>query len=215
MGNRKINQNKTSWIQKLILRIKVETIISLFALSVASYTLWDNTFRAKIDVSSGKQIDLYVGSIEYSPLQPIIHMNIEFVNSGGKTAFIDDIKLVVSFRSKDKLPFKRDFVTVREIKNSIIDIDGISGVNRGITEVSPIVIIGRTSVLKKYVFFPSEQISQSQIPLEFDLEIKIFIKQSGDWIYKKEFSISNNKDIWLDLDSIIHKSSIRDIELKY
>ena len=215
MDKQKINQSKISWKKRLISRIKTETIISLLALFVAGYTLWDNTFRAKIDVSPGKQVDLYVGAIDHSPLQPIIHMNVEFVNSGGKTAFIDDIKLEVNFTSKGNLLLKSDFVTVREIKNSIIDIDGISGVNKGITEVSPIVIIGRTSVLKKYVFFPSEKIQQSQIPSEFDLDIKIFIKQNGDWIYRKEFNIADNKDIWLDLDSMIHKSLIRDIELKY
>ena len=153
--NRQTDRTKFSRMLKWIVKIKVEMIFSLLAICISGYTLWDNTFREKIDVSTGKQVDLYVGAIEHSPLQPIIHMNIEFVNSGGKTAFLDDIKLNVDFKVDDQSILSREFISVREIKNSIIDISEISGVNRGISEVSPIVIIGRTSVLKKYVFFPS------------------------------------------------------------
>ena len=64
-------------------------------------------------------------------------------------------------------------------------------------------------------FFLQGLILQNQIPEKFDLYIKIYTKQRGKWIFNEDFSISNNENIWMDLDSIMHKSSIRDIELKY
>jgi hypothetical protein len=142
-------------------------------------------------------------------------MNIAFTNSGGKLVYLDDVKLVVDFIQNNQILFSRDFIAVREIKNSIIDIPEISGVNRGITEVSPIVVLGKTSILKKYWFLPTEIIYQNQIPSNFDLLIKLFVIQKGKCEFKKDFRISNNINIWKDLDSLVHKSSIRDIELKY
>jgi hypothetical protein len=193
---------------------RLELFISIVAIIFSGYTFWDNTFRAKIDVTPGKQVDLFVASNESGPMQPTIHMNISFTNSSGKTSFIDDIKLMVDFKEKGILLLRREFISFREIQNSIIDVSAISGVNVGTTEVSPIVVLGRTSVLKKYIFFPLELIEQSQIPNKFDLIIKIYIKQGGKWKFKNDFSISNNKNMWMDLNLLIHRSSIREIEFQ-
>jgi hypothetical protein len=214
MSNQTVNKKPKFFyiLKKNIMELKFEMFLSLLALGVSGYTLWDNTFRAKIDVSPGRQVDLFVGSNELSPIQPSILMNIAFTNSGGKLVLIDDVKLIVDFKRDNQLLLNREFVAVREIKNSIIDISEMSGENRGISEVSPIVILGKTSVLKKYWFFPTELVYQNQIPEKFDLFINILIKQNGKWTLKKDFYISNNYNIWKDLDSLIHKSSIRDIE---
>jgi hypothetical protein len=47
----------------LIKNFKLELFIALLALVVSGYTLWDNSIKVSIDVSAGRQVDLYVGSI--------------------------------------------------------------------------------------------------------------------------------------------------------
>jgi hypothetical protein len=200
---------------KILKWFSLELKISLFAIVISGYTLWDNNFKVKIDVFPGKQLDLFVGAFENNAMQPIILLNIALTNTGGRLAYIEDVKLLVDFIYENELVLRKEFGSKREIKGSIIDISEFSGLNRGTTELNPIVILGKKTELKKYLFSPNEVIYQNQIPENFDLRIKIFIKQEGKWLLKNEFAVSNNIMMWQDLDSLIHKSSIREIENIY
>ena len=79
-------------------------------------------------------------------------------------------------------------------------------------EILPIVIIGKTTEVRKYTFIPLEDIKQENVPKSFDLLVKVQIKQGNSWKSLKEYEIKNLSDIWQDLEQEGQaRRTIRDI----
>lgn len=188
-------------------KFQITLSISIIAIVLSIYTIWDNTYRTKVSLSCGKQAKLYVCSLDNNIMQPIIMMSLTFINSGGKTAYLNDVKLNVKIISNNKTYIEQDFTPIREYDN-ILDNNNIIQ-----TEILPIVIIGRTSTIKKYIFYPNEKMKQEQIPNSFDIKIKVLTQQNGSWSKQKEYEMKNVDNIWQDLESSqsIFNSSLRDL----
>jgi hypothetical protein len=190
---------------RLIKRIKLESWLSIVAILISVFVLYDTTLRSKLDVSVGKQVKLFVLSIDKNSMQPSISLNMAFINLGGKALYLDDIKLKVDFIEGTKRVLSLDFLSVREFNNSIFD-----ETPKALSEINPLVILGRTSTSRKYLFYPSKLIRQDQLPNIFNLDIRVYTKQSGKWTYN-ECVFLDDINIWQDIDSTIHKSYIKDI----
>lgn len=79
-------------------------------------------------------------------------------------------------------------------------------------EILPIVIVGRTTVVKKYVFCPIDNIQKQDIPNSYDLHIEVYTKQRTNWNKEKAYEIKNLSDVWQDLDQQSNWNySIKDI----
>jgi hypothetical protein len=172
----------------------ITILIAVLALIISGLTYWDTTFRFKLDTSIGKQAKLYVCSLDNASMQPCIFMNIALINSGGKTEYIDDVKLIVKLSTNGTIGFEQEFKPIREFSNIFVD-------NSEQLEILPIVIIGRTSIIKKYVLTPVSNISQSQIANSFDLEITLYTKQRGKWFKQKVYKRENIINVWQDFNS--------------
>jgi hypothetical protein len=140
----------------LVLRQRLEIGVILSIL-LSSYNLWDNSFRARVDIRPGKDIKFNCGHLNDGRNQPQISMNIAFINSGGKTAYADDIKLEVDYKKGNYLFFKTEFYSLAEYEKTIRDVVGV--INQ-MTEVTPIVVVGKTSVVKRYLFYPKALLGQ-------------------------------------------------------
>lgn len=169
--------------------------LSVIALLISIYTLWDSRFRFKLEVAAGKQSKLFVGKVDQGKIQPILFLSLAFINSGGKTGYINDIKLLVKIISNCKVYLEQEFEALREYDSLLGDASNIKQ-----TEILPIVIIGKTTIVKKYVFFPNKHINQTDIPKSFDLDITIMTKQGDKWKSQKEYEIKNIDNVWQDLE---------------
>ncbi|WP_111310055.1 hypothetical protein [Confluentibacter sediminis] len=185
----------------------ITLFVSIVAIGLSIYTIWDTTYRSKIEISCGKQAKLYVSTLDNKKVQPIIMMSLAFINSGGKTAYLSDVKLNVRITSNNKTYIEQDFNPIREYENILYNDNIIQ------SEILPIVIIGRTSIVKKYIFYPSTEIKQIQIPSSFDVKIKVLTSQNGNWTNQKEYEMKNVDNVWQDIESTqkLFNSSLRDL----
>jgi len=175
--------------------IAVITIISaVAALFISGLTYWDNTFRFKLDTSIGRQAKLYVISMDRGLKQPCVFMNIALINSGGKTEYIDDVKLNVQVLSNNNELFEQEFIPVREFTNIFRDDSEVS-------EILPIVVIGRTSINKKYIFAPLSKDFLLLIGKPFDLVITLYTKQRSKWREQNVYESKNITNVWHDFKS--------------
>jgi hypothetical protein len=172
-------------------------LLSLLAAAISAYTFWDNKFRFKLEVSVGKQTKLFVGKVDTGKVQPILFLSLAFANLGGKTGCIDDVKILVKIIAGDKVCLEREFEALREYDSLLGDASDIKQ-----TEILPVVVIGRTTEVRKYVFFPSKYIDQTEIPRSFDLDVMVMTKQGGKWSMQKEYEIKRTDNVWQDLDEL-------------
>lgn len=182
-------------IRKIIKIIFSPYLLSLVALLFSGYTFWDNYFNFKLDVGVGRQVKLWVahfdkGSAEKGKGVPIMLMSLAFTNSGGKTESLQDIKLLVTLTSNNRNLWKNEFESIREYDTILASGSTIKQV-----EILPIVIVGRTTEIRKYVFFPLDNIQQSQIPKSFDLTIEVHTKHRSNWNLHKTYEVKNISDV--------------------
>ena len=118
--------------------------LSLVAITVSIYTLWDNYFNFKLSIAAGKQSKLFVGTVDEGNIQPIIFMSIAFTNFGGKTSYLDDVKLLVKLISNKTTHLEQEFEALREYNTLLGDAGNIKQ-----TEILPIVVVGKTTEVKK------------------------------------------------------------------
>ena len=198
-------------IKKIILKPYFIPLVALFFSGSASllsgYTFWDNYFNFKLDIGVGKQAKLFMAQLDKGSAKPIILMSLAFTNSGGKTELLQDVKLSVTLTSNKRDIWQQEFECIREYDTILADASTMKQV-----EILPIVIVGRTTEIRKYVFIPlTHHIQQSQIPKSFDLTIDVHTKHRGNWKLNKTYEIENISNVWQDLDQAQWKSSIRDV----
>lgn len=181
--------------QTLTLEI-VSIAISIIAICISVYNFLDSKFRFNIELAMGKQCKLALGHIDQGRRQPLLLMSVAFTNTGGRTGYLNDVKLNVKIVSNAKEYFSGEFEALREYDSLVKEFDAIKQ-----SEILPLVIVGRTTVVKKYVFFPSSLISQESIPESFDLEIVVFTKEDNSWRAQKKYEVKNISNVWQDLES--------------
>jgi hypothetical protein len=148
-----------------------------------------------------------VAQLDKGRAKPVILMSLAFTNSGGKTELLQDVKLSVTLRSNKRDLWQQEFECIREYDTILADASTMKQV-----EILPIVIVGRTTEIRKYVFIPlTRDIQQSQIPKSFDLTIDVHTKHRSKWKLNKTYEIENISTVWQDLDQTKWKSSIRDV----
>lgn len=174
--------------------ISTTFFVSILAFAISAYNLWDNNFRFKLNVAVGKQCKLMTGKIDESNRRPVILMSLAFTNSGGKTSYLDDVKLIVTLNSNNLEIWKEEFVAIREYDTLLSKAEIIKQ-----TEILPIVIVGKTTVVKKYAFIPSNDVEQSNIPESFDLCVEVQVKQRNRWQSQKKYEKRNLGNIWQNL----------------
>ena len=165
--------------------------LSFVALILAAYTFWDNYFNFKLDIAVGRQVKLGLLRADKGKTKPIILMSLAFTNSGGKTEYLDDTKLRVTLTSNNRSQWEKEFKSISEYDAFFTKGSAIKQV-----ELLPLVIIGKTTEIKKYVFASVDDVQQDQIPEAFDLGIKVYTKQRGKWKRQKEYEIRNVSDVW-------------------
>lgn len=171
-------------------------LISLCALLVSAYTFWDANFNFKLDIAAGRQVKLTVAKIDKRYASPAILLSLALTNSGGKTSYIDDVKLIVTLVSNNKELWQEEFVAMREYDTLLGDGSTIKQ-----TEIMPVVIVGKTTEVKKYVFAPPRNVKPENIPRSFDLNVGIYTKRGAEWRLGKQYEIKNLSDIWQDWDN--------------
>ena len=143
-------------------------------------------------------------------MKPCIFLNLAFLNVGGKSGYLSDIKLRVSVISNGKSFFDEEFEAIREFDTIFKDAPDIKQ-----SEVLPIVLAGKTAANKGYVFVTLKPIAQDQIPKSFDIEIKLLSKQKNQWSVEREYKSSDISDVWQDLENdVTWNYTIRDIAEK-
>ncbi|WP_233900635.1 hypothetical protein [Tenacibaculum piscium] len=191
-----------------ITKFKITIFFSSIALILSLYNLWFSVIKYKLDISIGKQAKLYVCNLDNTKIQPTIFMTIALTNSGAKTILLNDIKLKVKLISNNKIFIEQEFTRIREYDNILKNDNQIQ------SELLPIVIISKNSIVKKYVFYPTKEISQSQIPTNFDLDITLLTKKNKNWKIQKKYVIKNIDNVWQDLEQNRYKSSLKEINEK-
>ncbi len=171
---------------------------SLFALIISAVTVWDTVFRSSIHILIGKQIRLYVMTEPqgYSEPRPIICASLTCINYGGKAVGFWDTKLTVRFKSSGKTLMTAEFLAEREAEN-FIEAEGLFKQY----PVSPLVVLGKSTAVKHYVYAPASPVPQAALPETFDLEIDLFVLQTDDWEYEGTYTCSSVEGIWQDLES--------------
>ena len=172
--------------------------LSLLAIFISIVPVWDTIFRSELDVLLGKQIRFHVSKVgdDNSTTEPIIFLSISCYNSGGKTAVLHDTKLIVKFKSLGKNILIREFESFREIANFIM-VDGA-------TEqfpVLPMVVPGKSTTMKQYIYYPSKSMHNVELPVSFDLEIDLFVIEYKKWQHKGIFNVKGLNNLWQDLKS--------------
>lgn len=182
-------------------------VLSLVALLFSAYTFWDNYCNFKLDVAAGKQIKLSIGQIDKGIPTPIILMSLAFTNSGGKTECLQEVKLNVTLTSNNRALWHKEFENKREYDTLLS-----SGYSIKQVEILPIVIVGKTTEIRKYIFWSVDNIQQDQIPKSFDLTITVYTKHRSSWKPNKTYEVKNISDVWQDLNNQDNwNSTIRDI----
>jgi len=184
----------------------VTILIALLAVALSSYTLWDNNFNVKLDCAVGRQIRLDIARVAANELRLGIFMSFALSNYGGKIGYLNDIKIRAKLISDGTIKLEKDFIALREYNTLLGSPDQIKQ-----AEILPIVMLGKTTTPKKYIFVLWDSILQDQIPKKFDLHLQVFIKKGDKWEALKNYEAKDISGVWQDLNSVTHNFSIRDI----
>lgn len=183
----------------------ISLLISILALCFSIYIFWENNFRIKNTVTLGKDAKLIVVKN-----QPSILLNLAIINTGGKTSFIENIKIILKLTKKGSVFLTNEMYLKREFTGSFDN-----SVNDYIyNEISPIVIIGKTFITKKYLFTPNIKIQQESIENQFDIEIILYSKENNKWKKQKNYVSKNVSEIWNDLNASRNKNTIIELDEK-
>ncbi len=123
-------------------------------------------------------------------------MSLALTNSGGKTECLQDVKLNVNLTYNNRTLWRKVFASTREYDTLLADASSINQV-----ELLPIVIIGKSTEIRKYLFYPIETFQQDQIPESFDLTITVYTKHRNSWKPNKTYEVKNVSDVWQDLNN--------------
>ena len=104
--------------------------------------------------------------------------------------------MLVTLTSNNHNSWSKEFESVREYDTILAS---GSTIKQG--EILPIVIVGRTTEIRKYVFYLLDGIQQNQIPKSFDLTIEVHTKHMGNWNLHKTYEVKNISHVWQDIDS--------------
>jgi len=197
---------KSGWHTPVIIITMVIAVAS-FILSVLNF--YDAQLRYKIDVIVGRQIRLFVAFEEEDQRKPkpCIMMTVMYNNSGGKVGTAFDTKLNVKWLSGERIALEKEFQALRELENFLTAEGSCTQY-----PVSPVVVLGKSSEVRRYVFTPYETIHQADIPKNFDLEIEVYTQSANVWLLKSRYRVDNISDVWQDLESdTTFKAKVLDI----
>jgi len=127
---------------------------------------------------------------------PCIFLSLSMSNNGGKMGHITDIKLLVSFLVDEREKLRKEFKALAEIDNFLIAEGKIVA-----DPIASVALLGKSTQVRQYAFIPYDFIDQSQIPLSFDLSLKIFVKVEGEWQYARSYNAVNISGVWQDLNT--------------
>ena len=179
----------------------ITCILSLIAITISVFTYWDSNYNFKLKTSVGRHSKLYTIIVDNNGKRPAIFLNVSFLNNGGKTETLEDVKLYVTISANGKTILIENFIAEREFTDIFND-------NATLTEILPIVVSGKSNTVKKYLFRSETTIDQHHIPFRFYLKFTIHVKQLGKWIEQSTFESKNNSNVWQDLTLTTSNSSI-------
>lgn len=178
-----------------------QIITSSIAIVSLCFSIWvfvDMHFISRIEVVAGKQIRLFVafGSELGNEPKPCILMTIMYMNHGGKPITVFDTKLNVKWLQGGEVVLEKEFQTSRELDNFLTPEDV-----KNQSPVSPVMMLGKSSEVRKYVFVPYGTLTQEEVPKSFDLEIEVYTETKNEWLLKSRYRAENISNIWQDLKS--------------
>jgi len=187
-------ETKTVWTKPQI----ITTVIALISLFFVSWVFIDGYFISKVNVIAGRQIRLSVvlGDKGQGKAQPCIMMTMMYTNRGGRPGTIFDTKLGVKWWCNDRIVLEKEFKALRELDNFLM-------AERDFPQypISPVVVLGKSNEVRRYVFLPYETIRQQDIPKNFDLEIAVYTQTTNKWFLRNRYRVENVSDVWQDLSS--------------
>lgn len=192
----------------------VAIFISILSLFLTFFQFWDNKWNMKIGITASKQGKLFVTILNQdnkTSNRPCVFMNLAIANYGGKTAYLDDIRLKVKLLSQNKIIFENYFDSLREY-DTILG----SGENIKQQEINPFVVLGKSIESRKLVFVSNKLFESKNIPRNFDLHYEIIEMRNGKEISHGNYESVNISDIWQDLEESLFKYSNTEIyKIKY
>jgi sporulation protein YlmC with PRC-barrel domain len=173
-------------------------LIALAGLVLSSFNLYDARIKSSIDVILGRQVRFFVAFGEEGQRnpKPCIMMTVIYNNSGGKVGTVFDTKLNVKWLSGERIALEKEFQALRELDNFLTAEGDCTQY-----PISPVVVLGKSSEVRRYVFTPYETIRQKDIPKNFDLEIEVYTQSANLWSLKSRYRVDNVSDVWQDLES--------------
>lgn len=187
----------------------ITTVIAVVSFTLSSYNFYDAQFKSSIDVILGRQVRFFVAFVEEGQKnpKPCIMMTLMYNNSGGKVGTVFDTKLNVKWLCGERMALEKEFQALRELDNFLTAEGDCTQY-----PISPVVVIGKSSEVRRYVFTPYETIRQMDIPKNFDLEIEVYTQSANMWLLKSRYRVDNVTDVWQDLESdTTFKAKVLDI----
>lgn len=175
-------------------------IIAGLALFVSCVTYWDSNHNFKLDTTVGKDAMLSRITVD-GAIVPLIKMNICFINNGGKTDSIEDVKLKVEISGAGIQSYKHEFLSAREFTDIFVD-------SAPSTEILPIVVNGKSNTVKRYGFRAFPNMTQAMVPAIFNIKITLYAKMQGSWQKQKSFQTTDVTGVWNDFDNRMTTNSI-------
>lgn len=174
------------------------TLIAVASFALSLWNFYDAQLRYEVNVIAGRQVRLFVAFEDEARKEPrpCIMMSMVYSNSGGKVGRVFDTKLNVKWFCGERIALEREFHALRELDN-FLTVEGAC------TQfpVSPVVLLGKSSEVRRYAFTPYEPIRQVDIPENFDLEIEIYTQSANLWLLRTRYRVDNVTDVWQDLES--------------
>lgn len=167
--------------------------IALAALILSGINTYIIHYKSSIDVVAGKQIRLFVAHPDKIP-QPCIFMSLSYINDGGKTVSVIDTKLKVKLKVKGTEVLASEFKSIREVDNFLYAEGHFEQ-----SPVEPVVVLGKSVVVKQYTFVPYDLTEQEEIPASFDLEIGVYTRRFDEWQHHGTYVAENIAGVWQDL----------------
>lgn len=189
---------KTRPNKLVVITLVITTVIAVVGLGLSILNYYDAQLRSEIQVTAGKQTRLYVAfdQEDSTKAQPCIMMTMMYTNQGGKPGTVFDTKLNVRWLCGERMVLEREFEALREVEN-FLEAEGHFPQHA----VAPVVVLGKSNEVRKYVFTPYESIRQDQIPKSFDLNIQVHTQTMNEWLPKARYRLDNVTDVWQDLAS--------------
>jgi hypothetical protein len=186
----------------------ITTFIAVVGFLLSMFNFYDSQLRSNVDVIAGRQIRLFVAFEDkgQGKGEPCIMMNLVYTNQGGKTGTVFDTKLDVKWLFDNKIVLERQFKALRELDN-FIRAEG----DCAQYPISPVVVLGKSNEVRRYVFLPYETIRQEDIPKNFDLEIAVYTQTMNEWLLKSRYRANNISDVWQDLAESTFRDKVLDI----